>query len=107
MPTIRTICPTCDLVVIDASELTLRRHHAADQVECSFTCPECEQPVVQPLADKMVPVLIGAGCAVADWETDDSRSLHPSMTGRITEAEIAEFIVELEHEDWMAELFEH
>lgn len=107
MPTVRTTCPICDVVIIDARDITLRRRHTDLHVECSFVCPDCLEHVSHPVSDKMVPVLIGAGCEVEEWATDDARALHPSMGGRITEAEIAEFIVELERSDWMAELLEH
>ncbi len=113
MPTVRTTCPSCEVVIVDARDITLRRHAQSLHVECSFLCPECTGPVVQSISDKMVPVLIGAGCEVEDWEVSDARSLHPSQsahpsqTGRITETEIVEFILELERDDWMAELLEH
>lgn len=107
MPTVRTTCPSCDVVVVDARDITLRRRAQSTHVECSFLCPQCLDPVVQAISDKMVPVLIGAGCEVEDWATADARAQHPSMTGRITETEIAEFILELEREDWMRELLDH
>jgi hypothetical protein len=103
MPTVRTTCPTCDTVLIDAGALTLRRRHDADQTECSFTCPDCVQIVVQPVSDKMVPVLIGAGCIVEEWALDDARMLHPS-NGSITEDEIEEFVSSLAADDWFGEL---
>ena len=103
MPTVRTTCPTCDTVLIDAGDLTLRRHPDAEQTECSFTCPDCVQIVVQPVSEKMVPVLIGAGCLVEDWGLGDARLLHPS-NGRITEDEIEEFIASMESDDWFGEL---
>lgn len=104
MPSVRTSCPTCSTVIVDAGELTLRRRPEADSVECSFTCPDCVHEVVQPLSDKMVPVLIGAGCKVEDWDVHDARLLHPSSGGRITEAEIVEFRDALDAEGWMDEL---
>ncbi len=103
MPTVRTTCPTCDTVLLDASELTLRRRPEAAQTECSFVCPDCVQVVVQPVSDKMVPVLIGAGCIVEEWSVGDARALHPS-NGRITEDEIQAFVASIDADDWMAEL---
>ena len=103
MPTVRTTCPTCDTVLIDAGALTLRRRADADHTECSFTCPDCVQVVVQPVSEKMVPVLIGAGCMVEDWTGSDARCLHPSG-GSITEAEIRDFVDSLGSDDWFSEL---
>jgi hypothetical protein len=103
MPTVRTTCPSCDTVLIDAGELTLRRRPEADRTECSFVCPDCVQLVVQPVSDKMVPVLIGAGCLVEDWSLGDARALHPSG-GRITEQEIQDFVDSLDRDDWLGEL---
>ena len=79
MPTVRTTCPTCDTVLIDAGDLTLRRRPDATQTECSFVCPDCVQVVVQPVSEKMVPVLIGAGCLVEEWGEGDARYLHLSL----------------------------
>lgn len=103
MPTVRTTCPTCETVLIDAGALTLRRRIDAEHTECSFTCPECVQLVVQPVSEKMVPVLIGAGCVVEDWTDTNARSLHPS-NGSITEAEIQDFAASLHSDDWFGEL---
>jgi len=103
MPTVRTTCPTCETVLIDAGALTLRRRPEAEQTECSFTCPDCVQLVVQPVSDKMVPVLIGAGCLVEEWSLGDAKALHPA-NGRITEQEIREFVSSLDADDWFGEL---
>jgi len=103
MPTVRTTCPSCDTVLIDAGALTLRRRIDAEHTECSFTCPDCVQTVVQPVSDKMVPVLIGAGCIVEEWSSLDARALHPS-NGSISEDEIEEFVASLDRDDWFGEL---
>lgn len=104
MPTVRTTCPTCDTVLIDAGALTIRRRPDADRTECCFVCPDCVQIVVQPVSDKMVPVLIGAGCQVEDWSVSDARALHPSGGGGITESEIRDFVESLDRDDWFGEL---
>lgn len=112
MPTVRTKCPTCDIVIVDANAMTLRRRPDATHTEASFLCPDCVTPVVQPLSDKMVPVLLGAGCAVEDWVFDDlgltrsAQDLHPSNTGAITEDEIADFLAGFDADDWFDELLE-
>jgi hypothetical protein len=103
MPTVRTTCPTCGTIVIDVGGLLVRRRRDIDHCECVFTCPLCEDEVVQALSDRMVPVLIGAGCLVDDWG-HETRSLHPSMTGAITESEIDEFVQDLDRDDWFEEL---
>lgn len=103
MPTVRTTCPSCDTVLIDAGALTIRRRPDADRTECCFVCPDCVQIVVQPVSDKMVPVLIGAGCQVEDWSISDARALHPSGGG-ITESEILDFVESLDRDDWFGEL---
>ncbi len=107
MPTVRTKCPTCATVIVDATAMTLRRRADADKAEAVFTCPECLVTVVQPLSDRMVPVLIGAGCGVDEWESSDpfaaARAVHPA-NGSITEDEIDEFVRDLNAEGWMDEL---
>jgi hypothetical protein len=103
MPTVRTTCPTCDTVLIDAGALTVRCRPEADRTECCFICPDCVQPVVQPVSDKMVPVLIGAGCMVEYWGDAYAGSLYPSGVG-ITESEVRDFVSALERDDWFGEL---
>ena len=103
MPTVRTTCPSCDTVLIDAGALTVRRRPDATQSECCFICPDCVQAVVQPVSDKMVPVLIGAGCMIEDWAHSDARRLHPAFGG-ITESEIRDFVDSLDRDDWFGEL---
>lgn len=111
MPTVRTTCPNCETVIVDAGSLTLRRRLDSAHSECQFTCPTCASEVVHELTDRMVPVLIGAGCQVEDWETSDrtSRSmsrarLHHPSSGAITAAEIDEFVAALAGDSWMDEL---
>lgn len=106
MPTVRTTCPNCEIITIDAMIVTVRRRSVEDHAECMFVCPACLTEVVQPVADRMVPALIGAGCSVEDWTVSDARALHPSSstTPPLTEGEIDMFVQALDHDDWFDEL---
>ena len=104
MPTVRTTCPSCQTVVVEAADMTLRRRVEADRAEAVFHCPECLDTVVQPLEDRMVPVLLGAGCRVEDWDALEAHRSHPSLTGAITEHEIDDFVRDLNAEGWIDEL---
>lgn len=67
-------------------------------------CPACLAEVVHPLNERMVPVLIGAGCPVDDRSVAACMSRHPSHGPEISETEIAEFVAALDRNDWFDEL---
>lgn len=101
MSTVRTHCPSCQIITVDAMQMVVRRRADASGSEAVFECPACASTVVQAVDARMVPVLIGAGCEVEDWEVSDARALHPSQAGgAITEAEITRFVASLERRDW-------
>lgn len=100
MPSVRTRCPHCEVVTVDAVQVTVRRRVDASGSEAVFECPACSQVVVQAVEPHMVPVLIGAGCEVEEWQVSDARALHPSNGGAITEREISEFVASLARRDW-------
>jgi len=115
VPNVRTTCPTCDVVIVEASALTVRLRVRCDESEAVFTCPGCWLDVVLPLDENMIPVLIGAGCPVApDGGTDADLGLDPAGPGRsgwhpafgpeISDAEIDRFVDELDRLDWFDEL---
>ena len=105
MPTVRTNCPMCETVIVDAASMTLRRRPDAHHTECTFTCPTCITPVVQSLTERMVPVLLGAGCQVEPGTASAVIAPdHESIGGRITETEIALFLTDLERADCLDEL---
>lgn len=106
MSTVRTTCPSCDIVTVRAPELTVRRRAEAETTgstsEAVFVCPACATEVVHPLNERMIPILIGAG-ALVDDPAAASRARHPSMGG-IDEAEIAAFVASLDRTDWFDQL---
>lgn len=109
MPIVRTTCPTCDVVIVESPSLTVRLHSTHAGSEAAFVCPECGVDVVHPLDDRMVPVLIGAGCPVDDGTGPDisgpsASGWHPAFGLDITEAEIADFVAGLDDHDWFDEL---
>lgn len=102
MALVRTTCPTCDVVIVRAPDLTVRRMGAVS--EAVFVCPACDSPVVHPLNERMVPVLVGAGCPVDDTSLEACRARHPSAGADITEDEIDAFVAGLDRFDWFDEL---
>ena len=100
MPSVRTRCPHCEVVTIDALQVMVRRRVGVPGTEAVFECPACAQVVVQAVEPHMVPVLIGAGCTVEEWQVSDARALHPSSSGAITEREINEFVASLDRRNW-------
>ena len=102
MSLVRTTCPRCDIVTLRALDLTVRRSDGAS--EAYFVCPDCRDEVTHPLNERMVPVLIGAGCPVDDRSSSACMSHHPSSGFEITELEISEFVAGLDRSDWFDEL---
>ena len=104
MSLVRTTCPRCDIITLRAPDLTVRRTGAAS--EAVFVCPACDGEVTHPLNERMVPVLIGAGCPVDDRSFSACMALHPSQSFAITEYEIADFVAALDRTDWFDALFQ-
>ena len=97
MTILRTVCPSCDVVRVNAEDATLRRPEGTVHVEVEFSCPRCTARVVQHLNVKMLPLLVSAGCCVEDLLADHDE-------GAISEAEIQSFVEDLERLDWADEL---
>ncbi len=109
MPTVRTTCPTCDIVTLDAPALRVRLGSDEDASEVIFVCPTCHHLVVHPLSERMVPVLLGAGCPVdiEDGERLADRvrpAAHPAFGPELSELEIEQFVAALDRTDWYDEL---
>lgn len=107
MPNVRTTCPTCDVVIVDAASLTVRLRARSGDSEAAFTCPECGHDVVHPVDEQMIPVLIGAGCPVAaDGDAGVDRGMDRGLDPgpEISDAEIERFVDELDRLDWFDEL---
>ena len=102
MSIVRTTCPKCDVITVQAPDLTVRRN--GEVSEAVFLCPACAALVVHPLNERMVPVLIGAGCPVDDTSVEACRARHPSQGPDISEDEIDAFVAALERSDWFDEL---
>ena len=102
MSVVRTTCPQCDIITVRANDLTVRRHGPVS--EAVFLCPACTAVVVHPLNERMVPVLIGAGCPVDDTSVEACRARHPSQGPEISEDEIDQFVAALDGTDWFDEL---
>ena len=125
MPTVRTTCPTCDIVTLDAPELRVRLGSDGTGSEAAFVCPACHHEVVHPLSERMIPVLLGAGCPL-DFDDDLDGDLegdgipgerlgerladryrpaaHPAFGLELTELEIEQFVAALNRTDWFDEL---
>lgn len=104
MPNVRTTCPNCDIVTVRAMEVTVRQRELPERSEAVFVCPDCADVVIHPLNERMVPVLIGAGCPVEDPAVAAARLSHPSVGFELTDAEIDRFVARLDDSDWFDEL---
>lgn len=98
MPNVRTTCPRCDIVTVEAPEITVRHLPAPARSQAVFVCPACAGQVVHPLNDRMIPVLIGAGCPVEHRRREASALVADGP--EITEDEIAHFVRSLDRADW-------
>ncbi len=97
MTILRTVCPSCDVVRVRATEATVRQNDTESNVEVDFVCPGCSGRVVQQLNARMLPLLVSAGCAVEDLVPADA-------DGAISESEIRSFVCSLDRIDWADEL---
>lgn len=97
MTTLRTVCPSCDVVRVRAEDATLRQYDAGTALEIDFQCPGCASRVVQQLNARMLPLLVSAGCVLESTLPSDA-------AGAISEQEIRAFVRELDRSDWADEL---
>lgn len=109
MPNIRTTCPSCDVVVVESPALTVRLDASSGASQAMFVCPDCGSDVIHPLDEHMIPVLIGAGCPIYGGAGLDPTGpgpvgWHPAFGPDISQAEIDEFVAELDRFDWFDDL---
>ncbi len=110
MPIVRTTCPTCDVVTVEAPDLRVRLGSDATASEAVFVCPACCTEVVHPVSERMVPVLLGAGCPLDVLHAGDTLAdrvlpaAHPAFGPQLSELEIQQFVAALDRNDWYDEL---
>jgi predicted RNA-binding Zn-ribbon protein involved in translation (DUF1610 family) len=64
MTNIRTNCPRCGEVEMEASVVLLSVDETSDEGSYSFVCPECLEVVEKPADEKIVTLLLSAGVEV-------------------------------------------
>lgn len=94
MTTIRTTCEGCGDVELSTSDIALELTGAGDAGSYRFSCPMCSAVQVRPATKRVVSILLATG---VNYEIVLS-------TGPITEAEIDDFIGQLDEDDWISKL---
>lgn len=94
MTTIRTTCEGCGDVELSTSDIALELTGAGDAGSYRFSCPMCSSVQVRPATRRVVSILLATG---VNYEIVLS-------TGPITEAEIDDFIGQLDEDDWISKL---
>ena len=94
MTTIRTTCESCGDVELTTADIALELTGSGDQGTYRFICPSCALLQRRPASQRVVTILLATG--VAYEITVDAKP--------ITEDDIAEFVAELETDDWFGRL---
>ena len=68
MTTIRTKCPDCGDVDLDAGAIAMSLAPEGDHGEYAFTCPECRFEVTKPASRRTAALLIAAGVEPAELQ---------------------------------------
>ncbi|HEX2031699.1 MAG TPA: hypothetical protein VHL78_09905 [Actinomycetota bacterium] len=115
MTSIRTNCPRCGEVEMEASLVLLTVEAGSGEGVYSFVCPVCEDLVQKTADHKIVELLRTAGVetAVASAEMARAKAAHPSGAPGPREAadlppltfdDLIDFHFALQRDDWMGEL---
>jgi predicted RNA-binding Zn-ribbon protein involved in translation (DUF1610 family) len=105
MTNIRTNCPRCGEVEMEASVVLLSVDEASGEGTYSFVCPDCLEVVEKPADQKIVTLLLSAGVEVhqttATVEADTRR-----VPGGppLTTDDLIDFHFLLSQEDWFSQL---
>jgi predicted RNA-binding Zn-ribbon protein involved in translation (DUF1610 family) len=102
MTSIRTNCPRCGEVEMDASLVLLTLRGASGEGTYSFVCPVCEEVIEKPADKKIVTLLQSAGVETAEGpqEIDEARPEGPAFTLD----DVIDFHFLLRGDDWFARL---
>lgn len=110
MTSIRTNCPRCGEVEMEASLVLLTVETASGEGTYSFVCPVCEDLVQKAADHKIVELLRTAGVetAVASTASADAKAAHPSRAASqlppLTLDDLIDFHFALQRDDWMGDL---
>ncbi|MGI9665664.1 MAG: hypothetical protein ACR2N2_00990 [Acidimicrobiia bacterium] len=94
MTTIRTTCESCGDVELTTTDISLELAGNGDEGTYRFVCPSCTSTQRRPASQRVVSILLATGVA------------YEVTVGQppITEAEIGQFVSELESDDWFGRL---
>ena len=104
MTSIRTNCPRCGEVEMDASLVLLTLHGDSGEGTYSFVCPVCEEVIEKPADRKIVTLLRSAGVETAEGQgeavPEESRPDGPPFTLD----DVIDFHFLLTRDDWFLRL---
>lgn len=110
MTSIRTNCPRCGEVEMEASLVLLTVEAGSGEGTYSFVCPVCEELVQKAADHKIVELLRTAGVetAVAAADVARAKASHPSRAPSalppLTLDDLIDFHFALQRDDWLGEL---
>jgi predicted RNA-binding Zn-ribbon protein involved in translation (DUF1610 family) len=107
MTNIRTNCPRCGEVEMEASVVLLTVDEASGEGSYSFVCPECLEVVEKPADQKIVTLLLSAGVEVhrAAPVADAVISSRRTPDGPpLTADDLIDFHFLLSQDDWFNQL---
>jgi predicted RNA-binding Zn-ribbon protein involved in translation (DUF1610 family) len=104
MTSIRTNCPRCGEVEMEASLVLLTLHGREGEGTYSFVCPVCEEVVEKPADRKIVTLLRSAGVETAQGpafaQVEEGRPEGPPFTLD----DVIDFHFLLQSDDWFYRL---
>jgi predicted RNA-binding Zn-ribbon protein involved in translation (DUF1610 family) len=107
MTNIRTNCPRCGEVEMEASVVLLTVDEASGEGSYSFVCPECLEVVEKPADQKIVTLLLSAGVEVHRTTPTDEAMLPSRQTPGgppLTADDLIDFHFLLSQDDWFNQL---
>jgi predicted RNA-binding Zn-ribbon protein involved in translation (DUF1610 family) len=107
MTNIRTNCPRCGEVEMEAAVVLLTVDEASGEGSYSFVCPECLEVVEKPADQKIVTLLLSAGVEV-HRSTQEAEIVMSSRrtpdAPPLTADDLIDFHFLLSRDDWFTQL---
>jgi predicted RNA-binding Zn-ribbon protein involved in translation (DUF1610 family) len=104
MTNIRTNCPRCGEVEMEASVVLLSVDEASGVGSYSFVCPDCLEVVEKPADQKIVTLLLSAGVEVHETARLELSSRTLPGGPPLTNDDLIDFHFLLSQDDWFNQL---
>lgn len=100
---IRATCPNCGDVVLPREAMQVRICAEDRSGAYNFVCPQCRMAVSKNAEDRIVQLLVAGGVKLDIWHLP-AEIFEERMGPPITHDDLLDFHIQLQQEDWMADL---